>query len=251
MKIITTNMLNGGCGKSSIVLNLAQALRLEGKRVLEIDLDFQKSLTNTHRVKTKPNEMMLTAFELFTHEEIDTKQFIQNDLIASNTNLMALDMLLFNKEDNTHILKRALETIKKMYDYVLIDTHNEMNLATKNALACCNMVLMPMTSDIDNINGLNNLIASIQTIKKQYNPNIKQLGLVFTMFEKNKKLDKECYELAQELATRYNLNLMPIIRKDTKIQQAKANLQNIFDFNPKSNGANDYRELAKYIIENC
>lgn len=257
MKIITSNMLNGGCGKSSVVLNLSQALREQGKKVLEIDLDFNLSLTNTHRIKPQNDAMFFTAFELFTMPNLDIKKCIVNDVIPSSQNLMAIDVVLMNQQDKEHILKKALEPLKNIYDYVLIDTHNAMTITTINALSCSDMVIMPMTNDVDCVQGLKKLVASINGIKERYNPNLKNIYCLMTMY-KNTQLDKATFDYCNKTANDTNIKMLPIIHSDVRIAKAKAFNTNVFNYcqtiakgkdKEQTKGVADYLNVAKIICE--
>lgn len=257
MKIITSNMLNGGCGKSSVVLNLSQALREQGKKVLEIDLDFNLSLTHTHQIKPPRDAMFFTAFELFTMPHLDVKKCIINDVIPSNQNLMAIDVVLMNQQDKEHILKRALDQLQNIYDYVLIDTHNAMTITTINALACSDIVIMPMTNDVDCVQGLKKLVASVNGIKSRYNPNLKTIYCLMTMY-KNTQLDKATFNYCQTIAADTDIKILPIIHSDVRIAKAKAFNTNVFDYckniakgkdKEHTKGVADYLSVAKFICD--
>ncbi len=258
MKIITSNQCNGGCGKTTLVRNLAQALREQGKRVLEIDLDFQKSLTNAHNVKNQ-NGIKYTSFDIFTHQEIDIKKMIVNDFIQGNaSNNEPLTFMMMNQPNNEIILQNALKPLKRLYDYVLIDTHNAMNTATKNAIASSDLLLMPCNDDVDCINGSIQVIYGANQIKQKYNPNLK-MAFVFTMQHRTGKnicvADKNAYNGAKHIADANNIDMLPIIRYDSKINKAKQCLMDVFTYCHKyekqlCNGANDYVALAQFIMMN-
>lgn len=258
MKIITSNQCNGGCGKTTLVRNLAQALRENGKKVLEIDFDFQKSLTNAHNVKQQSG-MNYTSFDIFTHQEIDIKKMIVNDFIQGNaSNNEPLTFMMMNQPNNEIILQQALKPLNKIYDYVLIDTHNAMNTATKNAIASSDLLLMPCNDDVDCINGSMQVIYGAMQIKQKYNPKLK-MAFVFTMQHRTGKnicvADKNAYNGASQIAQANKIDILPIIRYDSKINKAKQCLLDIFTYCNRyekqlCNGANDYLELANYIIKN-
>lgn len=176
MRVTTISSYKGGVGKSMTAFNLAYNLAALGCRVLAVDCDPQGDLTYLCQ---KPSGISRTIYELFQGEKIRNcarrSRFKELDILAADSRAEEIN------GDNPYILKQALEQVKDVYDYVIIDCHPSMQLTTINAICASDDVIVPLKPNRFERNGLE-LMDSYLTQLKELNPKLRTLGILFTMF---------------------------------------------------------------------
>jgi len=244
--IIAIALQKGGTGKSSTASALGAYLSGQGKDVLYVDLDPQGSLTYT----LGADSIEPTVFEVLTRAYTagQSLQAINDyDILASSPALAGADELIagLGKE---YRLKEALEELTGNYDYIIIDTPPALGILTINALTAADYLLMPAQADAYSLRGINQLLQTVETVKKYANPALTVLGIVLTRYSARTTLAQEVADVLQASAEGQGLRLLNArIREATAIREAQAYRRSIFEHAPKSNVAADYEALAQEV----
>ena len=205
-KVIAIVNQKGGVGKTTTAFNLGYVLAESGKKVLEIDLDPQGSLTvsmgydDNENIETTIATLMALAIE--ENEIPDPVNYILNcnnmDLIPCNIELSAIEVSLVNAMSREFILKSIVDELKLSYDYVIIDCSPSLGMLTINALAACDSVIIPVTPQYLSAKGLELLLKNILRVKKRINSRIEIDGILLTMFVERTNLSKRITEMITE-----------------------------------------------------
>ncbi len=254
MKTIAVVNQKGGVGKSTTCMNLAGGFVRLGARVLLIDLDPQAHLT--YGLAIQAHELDHTISDVLTGKKTITEAMLVRgsiNIIPSSFKLDETAKRLLALEDRNLILKNAFEEAEpelkksKEIHYVIIDTPPSLGLLTQNALAFAQEVFIPVQTEFLSLHGLGRLIEAIGIAKEKLNPKLKLSGLIATLYDDRRKLNRE---IKAQLKKRFReLLFNTVIREDTALAQAPGSGQNIFEFAPKSHGAEDYMNLCQEIIE--
>jgi chromosome partitioning protein len=245
MRIISISNNKGGVGKTTSTVNIAAALQICGKRVLIIDIDHQAQAT--YHLGINPKEIEYSVFEVLKGE-IAWQDILLNrngiHLLPAKNDLKDLDFLPFPAKE--FLLKEALETISD-YDYILLDCPPSLGILTLNALTFSKEVFVPLQLQFLPFHGMYNLFEGVQMVKKRLNKDIDVTGIIPTMYNSSKSINKE---VLLETESRLPGKLFKtIIRENVSLQEAPSWGQTIFEYKPESNGATDYMNLTKEIIE--
>lgn len=190
-KVIAITNQKGGVGKTTTTVNLGVALAKRGKRVMLLDADPQGSLTVSLGVKDPDN--LPVSLASIMQAVIDDKSIPDRigilhhdegvDLLPSNIELSGTEIALFNTMSREYVLRSYLETVKKHYDYILIDCMPSLGMMTVNALSAADSVIIPSQPSFLSTKGLNLLMRSIARVKKQINPKLRIDGILLTMVD--------------------------------------------------------------------
>ena len=241
MKVITTAIIKGGTGKTTVAAALLQAGALNGKKMLAVDLDPQGNLS----FALAADQSRSGAYELL--HGMPAAELIQGspqgmDVITASPSLATEE----TKQGTTKRLAEALEPIKKKYDYIIIDTPAAMGALVFSALQAATDVIIPLETDRDNLTGLYNIIALIDK-SQESNPKLKPLGIVFTQYDQRSTINRQIKDLLTEKAGAAGIPLLKIIRPGIAIREARALQRSLFEYAPKSRPATEYRELFEII----
>ena len=248
-RIIAIANQKGGVGKSTTAINLSACLAEKGKKVLTIDIDPQGNTTSGLGVDK--NNVENTLYELLLEEkkvkECIIGQVIENvDLIPSNVNLSGAEIELIGVEDKEYILKRAVDKVKKKYDYVVMDCPPSLSMLTINALCAANSVLVPIQCEYYALEGLSQLIHTIELVKERLNHKLFIEGVVFTMYDARTNLSLEVVENVKE-NLQQNI-YKTIIPRNVRLAEAPSYGKPINLYDTKSSGAESYRLLAEEVM---
>lgn len=247
MKILTFSNQKGGVGKTTTVQNLGKGLVNLGKRVLLIDMDAQGNLTDSYGIES--NELEKTIYHVLKGKvKIDEVKIESQgvSIVPSNLELSGADLELSSVPGREFLLRDALEEVEG-YDYVLIDCPPNLSIMTLNALSAAHRVYVPLQTEYYSIKGMSQLLDSIKLIKKRINPKLELGGVICTMFDSRRNLNKEVKEIIEDYFEGKVLNTY--IRENVALAEAPSRSVSIFDYKPNSNGAEDYMNLTKEIME--
>ncbi|OIO33785.1 MAG: hypothetical protein AUJ70_02575 [Candidatus Omnitrophica bacterium CG1_02_40_15] len=245
MKTIALINQKGGTGKTTTAINLGGALAAKGKKVLLIDFDPQANLTYSFGIK--PEKGSITEF-------LQGKQALQTlltnkeglDILPSSPALADFEVSIVNKIGRENLLKDRLNGVKG-YDYVFVDCPPSLSILTVNALNATSEILIPLQMEILSLQGLSQLLGTIQEVKQVLNKKLKVRGIVASMYDSRRKLTKEVMEEIEK-----NIKekvFKTVIRECVKIAEAPSFAKSVLTYAPSSNGARDYMDLAKEFLK--
>ncbi|MCI5518106.1 ParA family protein [Roseburia sp. MUC/MUC-530-WT-4D] len=249
-RIIAIANQKGGVGKTTTAINLAACLAEAGKKILAIDLDPQGNMTSGLGVDK--NEVENTVYQLMLDEctikESMVHTVVDNlELIASNVNLAGAEIELLGIADKEYILKNAVDYIKEDYDFIIIDCPPSLNMLTVNAMTTANTVLVPIQCEYYALEGLSQLIHTINLVQERLNPELDIEGIVFTMYDVRTNLSNQVVANVKEnLDAKIYQTMIP---RNIRLAEAPSYGIPINMYDTKSAGAESYRNLAKEVIE--
>ncbi len=251
VKTIAIANQKGGVGKTTTAINLSSCIAEAGKKVLVIDMDPQGNCTSGFGIRK--NELENTLYELIIGE-CTLRECIMNvnsvknlKIIPSNVNLAGAEIDLLDLNDREYVLKNEIDYIKDNYDYIIIDCPPSLNMLTVNALTTADSVLVPIQCEYYALEGISQLINTIDLIHDRLNENLKIEGVVFTMFDARTNLSTDVVKNVQD-----NLDVKvynSIIPRNVRLAEAPSNGLPINIYDSSSTGAKSYKNLAKEIME--
>lgn len=249
-RIIAIANQKGGVGKTTTAINLSACLAERDKRVLAIDIDPQGNTSsglgiNKYDLENTVYQLMIGAC---TFEEcVIHDQFPNLDVLPSNVNLAGAEIELIGIESREYILKKHIDLVKEEYDYIIIDCPPSLNTLTVNAMTTADTVLVPIQCEFYALEGLTQLIHTINLVKQRLNPKLDIEGVVFTMFDARTNLSLQVVENVKE-NLRQNI-YKTIIPRNVRLAEAPSHGLPINIYDSKSAGAEGYRQLAEEVIE--
>ena len=249
-KIIAIANQKGGVGKTTTSINLSACIAEKGKKVLVIDIDPQGNTTSGYGIEK--NELENTIYELMlgecSIEDCIIKDVIKNvSILPSNVNLAAAEIELIGVERKEFILKNEVDWVKDRYDYIIIDCPPSLSMLTVNAMTTANSVLVPIQCEYYALEGLSQLIHTINLVQERLNPRLQIEGVVFTMYDVRTNLSNQVVETVKENLDAKIYNTM--IPRNIRLAEAPSYGIPINMYDSKSAGAESYRNLATEIIE--
>ncbi len=244
---IIISLLNhkGGVGKTTSAINIGAGMVELGKRVLLVDLDPQANLTVSLGIPRQPS----TIYEAIRGEsELEPYTVKEGlDVIISTLDLSGAEMELINEAGREFILRELFETVIEDYDYIIIDCPPSLGLLTLNALTCSRYVMIPLQTEFLALQGLVKIKQVIDKVRFRLNKKLEIGGVIATMYDSRKVLNRNVVESIRKYFGDKVFNTY--IRDNVALAEAPTERKDIFDYNKRSNGASDYLELCKEIIE--
>ena len=249
-RIIAVANQKGGVGKTTTAINLSSCLAELGQRVLVVDTDPQGNTTSGLGVDKDAAE--LTVYQLMIgecqiRECIEHTQFERLDVIPSNVNLAGAEIDLIGIEDREYILKKALAEVREEYDFVILDCPPSLSMLTVNAMTAADTVLVPIQCEYYALEGLSQLMYTINLAKKKLNKKLEMEGVVFTMFDARTNLSLQVVENVKD-NLKQNV-YKTIIPRNIRLAEAPSYGKPINLYDTKSTGAESYRLLAQEVMD--
>ena len=249
-RIIAIANQKGGVGKTTTSINLSSCIAAKGKKVLVIDMDPQGNTTSGYGIEK--NELENTIYELImgdcTVEDCILKEILPNvSVLPSNVNLAAAEIELIGVNDKDFILKNEIDWVKDNYDFIIIDCPPSLNLLTVNAMTTADSVLVPIQCEYYALEGLSQLIHTVNLVKERLNPDLDMDGVVFTMYDSRTNLSNQVVDnVKSNLKQKVYDTLIP---RNIRLAEAPSYGQPINLYDSRSAGAEGYRSLADEVIE--
>ena len=248
-RIIAIANQKGGVGKTTTAINLSACLGSLNKKVLAIDMDPQGNMTSG--LGLNKDEVENTVYDLIlgeaSVEECICKDVVENvDIIPTDINLSAAEVELIGTENKEYIIRDSVEKIRNNYDYIIIDCPPSLSMLTINAMTTADTVLVPIQCEYYALEGLSQLIRTIELVKERLNERLEMEGVVFTMYDARTNLSLQVVENVKD-----NLKqtvYKTIIPRNIRLAEAPSHGLPIHLYDPKSTGAESYMLLAEEVI---
>ncbi|MGQ9673909.1 MAG: ParA family protein [Candidatus Aminicenantales bacterium] len=249
MIIAITNQ-KGGVGKTTTALNISAALALMGHKILLVDTDPQAH--STVSVLNDPNQFQKSLFDVLMHQEESIEKIITRstipglDIAVSKISMAKLEPSLLGEIDGHYRLKDVLEPIRENYAYIIIDTPPTLGLITLNSLVAATHILIPIQSSYLCLEGTDDLLETIDKVKRVANPELRILGILITLHDKRTNISKDVVRRIRKVFG--DLVFKTHISKSVKLEESPAYKESIFTYAPNSVGAYQYKKIAEEII---
>ncbi len=249
-RVIAISNQKGGVGKTTTAINLSACLAEKGKNVLVIDMDPQGNTTSglgIDRENARHTSYQILLEEISIKEAITPSVVERLAVVPSERGLVGAEVELTGKQNKEYILKNEVDKIREKYDFIIIDCPPSLNILTVNAMTTADTILVPIQCEYYALEGLSELMYTIELVKERLNPKLEIEGVVFTMYDARTCLSLQVVENVKD-----NLHqniYKSIIPRNVRLAEAPSHGLPINIYEPKSTGAEGYRSLAEEVIE--
>ena len=249
--IIAIANQKGGVGKTTTALNVSSALAFMGKSTLLIDTDPQAH--STLSCVKDPSQYDKSLYDVLISHNRNIEDHIINTtipglkIVISKISMAKLEPSLLGEIDGHYRLKDVLESVRKKYDFIIIDTPPTLGIITLNALVAADAIIIPIQSSYLSLEGADDLLETIDKVKKIANPNLQILGILITLHDKRTNISKDVVKKIKKVFGK--MVFRTIISKSVKLEESPAYRESIFTYAPYSVGAIQYIQVAKEIIK--
>lgn len=249
-RVIAITNQKGGVGKTTSSINISTYMALEGYKILLIDLDPQGNASSgfgidCRKLKKSIYDLLIDGESI---EKIIRSSKINNlDLLPANIELAGAEIQLAINENRNNVLADAMQEIKSEYDYIIIDCPPSLGLLTINALVAADSVMIPIQCEYYALEGLSRLVDTVNLVRKHMNSKLVIEGIIFTLFDGRTNLG---IQVVDEVKRHFpKLIYKSIIPRNVRLSEAPSHGKPIELYDPKSKGAEAYRDLAREVIE--
>ncbi len=249
-RIIAIANQKGGVGKTTTAINLSACLAENGQKVLAIDMDPQGNMSSG--LGLDKDDIDKTIYDMIIGEaeieEVIQRGTIENlDILPSNVDLSAVEIELIDVENKEFVVKNSVQKIRDQYDFIIIDCPPSLSLLTINSMTTADSVLVPIQCEYYALEGLSQLIHTVELVKDRLNSGLEIEGVVFTMFDARTNLSLQVVENVKD-NLQQNI-YKTIIPRNIRLAEAPSYGTPINQYDPRSAGAESYMRLAEEVID--